>query len=224
MPNFDLAASFNRFAIACLPALLGIILHEVAHGWAAKRCGDPTAYALGRLTLNPVPHIDPMGLLVFALTSISSPFVFGWAKPVPVDTRYFRKPARDMMLVALAGPLTNMLLALVFAVALSGALHALPPAMWLESGDGQFILRMFKAGVIINFSLAWLNLMPIPPLDGSRILGWLLPGDLGWRFQRLGRYGFVILILLLATGALGFILGPLVLGSAEFALYLVGLH
>ncbi|MCL2123321.1 MAG: site-2 protease family protein [Desulfovibrionaceae bacterium] len=224
MPNFDVAASLNRFAVACLPALLGIILHEVAHGWMAKRCGDPTAHALGRLTLNPIPHIDPMGLLVFALTSISSPFVFGWAKPVPVNTRYFRKPARDMMLVALAGPLTNMLLALMFAAALRIVLQIFPPSLWPEASGYQFVRRMLGAGVIINFSLAWLNLLPIPPLDGSRILAWFLPGDLGWRFQGFERYGFIILILLLATGVLGSILGPLVLGSAEFALRLVGLR
>ena len=224
MPNIDLAASINRFAIACLPALLGIILHEVAHGWMARRCGDPTAHALGRLTLNPIPHIDPMGLLVFALTSITSPFVFGWAKPVPVNPRHLRNPARDMMLVALAGPLTNMLLALMFAVLLRGMLHIFPPTLWLDTSGYQFVLRMLKAGVVINFSLAWLNLMPIPPLDGSRILSWFLPGDLGWRFQRIERYGFVILILLLATGALGSILGPLVLGSAELTLRLVGLR
>ena len=224
MPNFDLAASLHRFAVACLPALMGIILHEVAHGWAAKRCGDPTAYALGRLTLNPVPHIDPMGLLVFALTSMTGPFVFGWAKPVPVNLRYFRKPARDMMLVALAGPLTNMLLALFFAASLSAALHLFPPAMWMGTDGLQFLPRMLGAGVIINFSLAWLNLLPIPPLDGSRILAWLLPGDLGLRFLRFERYGFVILILLLAAGALGPVLGPLVHGSADFALFLVGLR
>jgi Zn-dependent protease len=224
MPNFDLAASLNRFAVACLPALLGIILHEVAHGWMARRCGDPTAHALGRLTLNPVSHIDPMGLLVFTLTSITGPFVFGWAKPVPVNVRYFRNPARDMMLVALAGPLTNMLLALIFAVALRMALQIFPPALWLEASGYQFVLRVLKTGVVINFSLAWLNLLPIPPLDGSRILAWFLPGDIGWRFQRFERYGFVILILLLATGALKSILGPLVFGSAEFALHLVGLR
>ena len=224
MPNFDIAASLNRFAVACLPALLGIILHEVAHGWAARRCGDPTAYSLGRLTLNPLPHIDPMGLLVFVLTSISGPFVFGWARPVPVNVRYFRNPARDMMLVAFAGPLTNMLLALAFAAALRVTLLLFPPALWLDAGSYQFVLRMLKTGVVINFSLAWLNLLPIPPLDGSRILGGLLPGDLGWRFQSFERYGFVVLILLLATGALGSILGPLVLGSAECALRLVGLR
>jgi len=224
MLNFDPVTSLNRFAVACLPALLGIILHEVAHGWAAKRCGDPTAYALGRLTLNPLPHIDPMGLLVFALTSITGPFVFGWAKPVPINTRYFRNPARGMMLVALAGPLTNMLLALLFAVALCGVLLLFPFVIWSPTSGSRFVLRMLEAGIIINFSLAWLNLLPIPPLDGSHILAWLLPGDLARRFQSLGRFGFVILILLLATGALSSLLGPLVLGSAELALYLVGLR
>jgi Zn-dependent protease len=129
-----------------------------------------------------------------------------------------------MMLVALAGPLTNMLLALIFAVLLRAVLHAFPPTLWLETSGYQFVLRMLKAGVVINFSLAWLNLLPIPPLDGSRIVSWFLPGDLGWRFQRIERYGFIILILLLTTGALGFILGPLVLGSAEFTLRLVGLR
>ena len=224
MSNFDLAVSFNRFAVACIPALLGIILHEVAHGWMARRLGDPTAQALGRLTLNPVPHIDPMGLLAFAFTSITGPFVFGWAKPVPVDIRYFRRPARDMMLVALAGPLTNMLLAMSFALLLRLTLHLFSPLEWMNSSVYQFVLRTMHLGVIINFSLAWLNLLPIPPLDGSRILAWMLPGDLGWRFQRLGQYGFIILILLLASGLLSKILGPLVLGSSEFALRLVGLE
>jgi len=117
-----------------------------------------------------------------------------------------------------------MLLALFFAASFSAALHLFPPAVWMETEGLQFILRMLGVGVVINFSLAWLNLLPIPPLDGSRILAWLLPGDLGRRFQSLERFGFVILILLLATGALGFVLGPLVLGSADLALYLVGLR
>jgi len=224
--SFDanIAAALNRFAIACLPALLGIILHEVAHGWMARRCGDPTAYAMGRLTLNPIPHIDPMGLFVFVLTSITSPFVFGWAKPVPVNTRYLRNPARDMMLIALAGPLTNILLAIIFAVLLRCVLFLFPPALWLHTSGYEFVLKMLQAGIIINFTLAWLNLLPIPPLDGSRILAWFLPGDWGWRFQSIERYGFIILILLLATGVLGYILRPLVLGSAELTLSLVGIR
>ena len=107
MLNLDISQVLSTLAVAAVPALLGIILHEVAHGWVANRCGDPTAKFMGRLTLNPLPHIDPMGLLAFVLTSLSRTFVFGWAKPVPVNPRYFRNPAKDMMLVALAGPLTN---------------------------------------------------------------------------------------------------------------------
>jgi len=129
-----------------------------------------------------------------------------------------------MMLVALAGPLTNMLLALFFAVSLSAVVHFFPPAQWMGTSGYEFFLRMLGAGVLINFSLAWLNLLPIPPLDGSRILAWLLPGNLGLRFMSFERFGFVILILLLAAGALGPVLGPLVHGSADLALKLVGLR
>lgn len=223
MPAFDLASSLNRFAVAFMPALLGIILHEAAHGWMAGRCGDPTARLAGRLTLNPMPHIDPMGLLVFALTSISGPFVFGWAKPVPVNPRHFRNPVKDMMLVALAGPLANMLLALSCALLLRLTIHVLPPGVWLETAGYRFMLHTLQTGVVINFSLAWLNLMPIPPLDGSRILAWFLPRDLAARFYNLERYGLIILILLLATGVLGHVVAPLVIGSSEFALALVGI-
>ncbi len=223
MPVFDIAASFNRFAVACVPALLGIILHEVAHGWTAERCGDPTARLAGRLTLNPVPHIDPAGLLVFAITSITGPFVFGWARPVPVNPRWFGNPRRDMMLVALSGPLTNMLLALTFAVLLRVVLGVFPPGEWIDVNSYRFVLRMLQTGVLINFGLAWLNLIPIPPLDGSRVAAWFMPDKLAYRYYGLERYGFIILILLLATGALSVVLGPLVMGSTNFVLDLVGI-
>ena len=126
MFDFDISHALRLLAIAFVPALLGIILHEVAHGWVAERCGDPTARQLGRLTLNPLPHIDPAGLAVFGLTSLSGAFVFGWAKPVPVDPRNFRNPHRDMMLVALAGPMTNFLLAVAFGLGRWGAVFGLP--------------------------------------------------------------------------------------------------
>jgi Zn-dependent protease len=222
MPAFDFAASLNRFAVAFAPALLGIILHETAHGWMAGLRGDPTARLAGRLTLNPVRHIDPLGLLVFVFTSISGPFVFGWARPVPVNPRYFRNPSKDMMLVALAGPLVNMLLALACAALLRLTLDILPREAWRE-GAGRFALLSLHTGVVINFGLAWLNLMPIPPLDGSRFLAWLLPGKLAARFYGLERYGLLILIILLATNTLGFILTPLIVTSAELALSLVGI-
>lgn len=210
-------------AIALVPALLGIILHEIAHGWVARLCGDPTAASMGRLTLNPIPHIDPMGLAVFGLTSLSGAFVFGWAKPVPVDPRYFRHPERDMMLVSLAGPMANFLLAIAFGLGLLAALHALPPAQWKNHNWHIFLLSSLQAGVIINFGLGWLNLIPIPPLDGSKILAYFLPRQLAWRYMEIGRYGFIILLVLLATGFLGKVLGPLVIWSSATLLSLLGL-
>ncbi len=219
----DFSQYLERFAIAAIPALLGIILHEVAHGWVAERRGDPTARFMGRLTLNPLPHIDPMGLLVFALTSLTGSFVFGWAKPVPVNPRYFRNPAKDMMLVSLAGPLTNMLLAVMFAVLLRGVAEFALGIDWRDNANMVFLVSMLQAGVVINFGLAWLNLLPIPPLDGSKILAYFLPSNVAWRFMDAERYGFVILLLLLATGVLGYVLGPLVCTSTNLALSLVGL-
>lgn len=205
-------------AISFVPALLGIILHEVAHGWVARKCGDPTAEKMGRLTLNPIPHIDPMGLLVFGLTSLSGSFVFGWAKPVPVDPRYFHHAERDMMLVSLAGPMTNFLLAIAFGLAIFFVIHFLPVQSLADNQIFKFFVESLQAGVIINFGLGWLNLVPVPPLDGSKILAYFLPSSLSWRFLEMGRYGFIILIILLFTGILGKILGPLVRWSA-IALY-----
>lgn len=223
MFNIDFSQALQTLAIAAVPALLGIILHEMAHGWVAERCGDPTARVMGRLTLNPLPHIDPLGLLVFGLTSLSGAFVFGWAKPVPVNPRYFRNPARDMMLVALAGPLTNFLLAILFGVILRLVLTFFPPQAWAGNTVYVFVLTSLQAGVVINFGLGWLNLLPIPPLDGSKVLSYFLPGDMAWRYLSIERYGFVILLLLLFTGLLGYVLWPLVSGSSRLLLSLLGL-
>ena len=222
MFDFDISQALRLLAVAFVPALLGIILHEVAHGWVAERCGDPTARQLGRLTLNPLPHIDPAGLAVFALTSLSGAFVFGWAKPVPVDPRNFHQPRRDMMLVALAGPMTNFLLAVAFGLGLWAAVHWLPFGRLRTDAVYIFALSSLQAGVVINFGLGWLNLLPIPPLDGSKILAYFLPDEWAWRFMDLGRYGFVILLVLLASGLLGKLLGPLVSGSSLGLLGLLG--
>ena len=222
MSDFNIAAHISHLAVAFLPVLLGIILHEVAHGWAALRCGDPTARMLGRLTLNPVPHIDPMGMGVFVFTALFTPFVFGWAKPVPVNPRHFRNYRRGMLLVSAAGPLTNMLLALTFAACLRVLLLA-PAEFIMNTAPGEFLLQMFQVGIAANFTLAWINLLPIPPLDGGHILETLLPGQIALQFQRLERYGFLLLVLLIASGALSAVLMPLVRGSWTFALWLVGI-
>ena len=223
MLNLDLSQVLSTLAVAAVPALLGIILHEVAHGWVAYRCGDPTAKYMGRLTLNPLPHIDPMGLLAFVLTSLSGSFVFGWAKPVPFNPRYFRNPAKDMMLVALAGPLTNFLLAGLFGVLLWAVLHIFPPQQWMDSTSYVFALKTIQTGVIINFGLGWLNLLPIPPLDGSKVVAYFLPLNVALRYLSIERFGFLILLGLLFTGLLSMVLGPLVGGSARGLLTLLGI-
>lgn len=219
----DLSEALRIFAISFVPALLGIILHEVAHGWVARLCGDKTAESMGRLTLNPIAHIDPLGLAVFGLTSITGSFVFGWAKPVPVDPRYFKKPERDMMLVALAGPFTNFILAIVFGLLLYAALVWLPYNGFKDNNVYIFALSSLHAGIIINFGLGWLNLIPVPPLDGSKLLAWFLPPNLAWKFMSMGKYGFIIFLILLFTGLLGDILQPLVSYSSIWLLSLLGL-
>ena len=222
MSDLHLAAKISYVAVAFVPVLLGIILHEVAHGWAALRCGDPTARMLGRLTLNPVPHIDPAGTAVFVFTALFSPFVFGWAKPVPVNPRYFRNYRRDMLLVSAAGPLSNMVLAMLFAVALRLLLFA-PAEFLMNTSTGKFLLEMCQIGISANFALAWINLLPIPPLDGGKILETLLPGQIALQFQRVERYGFLLLVILLASGVMSSILMTLVRWSWNFALTAVGL-
>lgn len=223
MGSFDFSNAARLVAISIVPALLGIILHEIAHGWMARRCGDHTAESMGRLTLNPIPHIDPMGLAVFGLTSLTGSFVFGWAKPVPVDPRNFHEPRRDMMLVALAGPVTNFLLACAFGLCLLAALYFLPYGHFKSHIWYTFMVSSLQAGVIINFGLGWLNLIPVPPLDGSKIVAYFLPPYLAARFMQIGRYGFIILIVLLATGLLGMTLGPLVRWSATLLFSALGL-
>lgn len=221
MFDIDFASAVRRLAVAFVPLMLGIILHEVAHGWMARRRGDPTAAMLGRLTLNPLPHIDPMGLLVFVVTSLTSPFVFGWAKPVPINPRNFKHIVKDTMLVSFAGPATNFILAIAFALLLKLLITLFPFAEWQKDPVWNFFILMFHSGMIINLSLAWLNLLPIPPLDGSKILWGILPGDLGYRYMGLERYGMIILILLLATNLLSTILLPLVQYSQDILMKLI---
>ena len=217
----NISESIANLTVAFVPVLLGIVLHEVAHGWAAFKRGDNTAWMLGRLTLNPVPHIDPMGTAMFVFTAMFTPFVFGWAKPVPINPRKFRNIRRDLLIVTAAGPLTNFLLAFLFAVLLRLLLFA--PESFLVGTVGAFLLQMCQVGVVANFTLAWVNLMPIPPMDGGHILECLLPAPAAAWFARVERYGFLIVVLLLASGAMSSILLPLIRGSWNTALWAVGL-
>ena len=197
---FDFAFNAQRFAVYLIPTLLGIIMHEVAHGWMASRKGDQTARFMGRLTLNPVSHFDALGAAVFLLTSLGTGFIFGWAKPVPVNVRNLRDPARDMMWVALAGPVTNFLLAIGFALAL-GAVVAMLPSPDISDTTRYFLL-MLVAGVNINLCLAWINLLPIPPLDGSKVLMMLLPYRQSAWLERNQRYLSLALWILILVGVL----------------------
>ena len=219
----NISLGLITFGLALVPALFGIICHEVAHGWVAYKLGDPTAKYLGRLTLNPIKHIDPVGLGVFALTALLTPFAIGWAKPVPVQSRYFKRPREGMVFVALAGPVTNLLVALLCAVILKFANNLESAGLFASSLPLEIVQASAKMGIGINCALAWFNLLPIPPLDGSHILGGLLPRNLAIQYEGIGRYGLLIVILLLATGLLGQVLIPLMRMSVSLIGALAGL-
>ncbi|HHH36112.1 MAG TPA: site-2 protease family protein [Gammaproteobacteria bacterium] len=199
----------QRIVVWSLPVLFAITVHEVAHGWMALKLGDRTAMMLGRLTLNPVRHVDPVGtLLVPALMLAVGGFVFGWARPVPVTWENLRHPRRDMALVALAGPLANLVMLLLWtAVFKLGLLLAEShSALWAT----RPLIFMGMAGIYINIILMALNLLPLPPLDGSRVVSGLLPGRLAWQYNRIEPFGLPILLLLMFTGILGKLLWPVI--------------
>ena len=206
----------STLAIWALPVLLAITLHEAAHGYVARHFGDPTAEQAGRITLNPLRHIDPVGTLLVPglILALSAGMLFGWAKPVPVSFGRLRRPKADMLWVAAAGPLANLAMAIGWALVfllgrqLAGSDYALP------------MLKMADAGMQINAILMILNLLPVPPLDGGRIAVSLLPGRLAVSYAKLEPFGFPILLLLLFTGVLGAVLGPLV-ALFRYALALV---
>ncbi len=204
----------QKIAVWALPVLFAITVHEVAHGWAASKLGDKTAQMLGRLTLNPLKHIDPIGtLLVPAVLLVLGGFVFGWAKAVPVNDRNFRNPRRDMAWVAMAGPASNFIMAILWAIIgkLGLILQATNPDI------GQFLLYSGIAGVSINLILFVLNLLPVPPLDGSHVLSAFLPKLWAWHYNRIAPYGFVILLVLLVMG----FLTPILIGPFTFFQHLI---
>jgi Zn-dependent protease len=210
-----LEETIRQIALWALPVLIAIVFHEVAHGWVANRLGDPTAARMGRLTLNPLAHVDLFGTVLLPLLLIiaNSPFLFGYAKPVPVNFQNLRKPKRDMIWVALAGPVTNLMLALVSIVFLKLAL----PLFAAAAGQGlpTALVSFFKPMVFmadfsvkINVVLAVFNALPLPPLDGGRVLVGLLPEPHSSLVARVEPFGFLILIVLLMTRTLETIIGP----------------
>jgi len=199
----------QEIAIYGPPFLFALTVHEVAHGYVAYRFGDPTAKMQGRLTLNPLKHLDPLGVLAFFIMKI------GWAKPVPVDSRYFKDPVRQLMLVSLAGPAANLVLALasgILARVLILLAGLLPAFLFWP------LLKMLVAGVWINIMLAVFNLVPIPPLDGSKILQGLLPPRQAMQFARLEPFGFIILLILFYTGILPRFITPIIVFAQNIIL------
>lgn len=219
MPGTDTAASIQLLAAAVIPVLFAIALHETAHGWVARYFGDRTAEMLGRLTLNPIKHIDPIGTIAMPLilTLLGLP-AFGWAKPVPVVAANMRDPKRNMIAVAAAGPVSNLLMALLWAVVFRMVLGWDQPQLGLR----QFLLSMSQIGIQFNVLLAVFNMIPIPPLDGGRVLRGLLPEPYGMKLDAAERWGLILVLLLLTFGILGRILLPVMSWFIDLILLLVG--
>ena len=203
----------QTIAVYAIPVIFAITLHEAAHGYVARMLGDPTAYQAGRVSLNPARHIDPVGTLLVPVVILlmsklmgSPGMLFGWAKPVPVDFGRLRRPKKDMLWVALAGPAANLLMAILWVFSLR---------LFLESGmQESYWFEMAMAGVQVNLVLMALNLLPIPPLDGGRIVFSLLPNRLAWQYAKIEPYGMVIVIVLLVTDVLWVLMRPvLALGT-----------
>lgn len=224
MNTLDLAFALQKLSYSFIPVLLGIVLHEVAHGYMAYRRGDPTAMMFGRITLNPLPHIDPLGLIVFIFTALFSPFVFGWAKPVPINPRYFKNVRKDIMLVSAAGPMANFFLAVFFALLLR-VLLLLPLDVLTALGSTvDFLVNMCSVGIFANVGLMWFNLIPIPPLDGSKLVMGVLPPAAAYKYAEVERYGMIILMLLIFTGIFGYIITPFIQVTSMFILTIFGLN
>ncbi len=203
---------FQTLLIYAIPLIFAITVHEFAHGWVANQRGDSTARMLGRLTLNPIKHIDPVGTILMPaiLFFTGSPFLFGWAKPVPINFNSLKSPKQDMILVALAGPVSNFIMALLWLLVI----------VFARNLQSQLLIDMAHFGIAINLVLGVFNLLPLPPLDGSRVVSALLPNHLAYRYNKLEAYGLYILLGLLFLGIFERVILPIV----NFILnYLLGL-
>ena len=200
----------QTIAIYALPVLFAITLHEAAHGYVARHFGDLTAFAQRRISINPLRHVDPVGTILVPLVILlvsGGRFLFGWAKPVPVNYSALRKPKQHMAWVAAAGPLANLTMALGWALLLKLGM-VLP-----EGGYSEPFMRMSEAGMRVNLIFMFLNLLPILPLDGGRILASVLPNRLSWQYSRMEKWGLPLLLLLVVTNVLDAVLGPLLMYS-----------
>jgi Zn-dependent protease len=207
----------QNIAIYALPVIFAITLHEAAHGYVAKHFGDLTAYTQGRVSLNPLRHIDPLGTIILpVVTLMLGGILFGWAKPVPVNFSALRNPKQDMLWVALAGPGANLFMAFLWGFVIKLGL-GLP-----ESNLSDPMILMGEAGIKINVILMVLNLLPLPPLDGGRVAVSLLPHRLGESFAKIEPYGFMILVLLLMTGVLGAVIGPFIGLTIQMVVWFFG--
>ncbi len=206
--------------VYAFPVIFAITLHEAAHGFVSRRYGDNTAWMLGRVTLNPVKHIDPIGTVVIPIVTLAlSPFMFGWAKPVPVNFNNLKPQRPGMFWVAAAGPGSNLLQLVIWALVALVLARTIDP----KGLVGPFWLSVADAGIRVNIMFALLNLVPILPLDGGRMVTSVLPPRLANAYQGTERFGMIILLLLLFTGVIGWVLSPMLRGMYGLTLRLIGL-